>query len=434
MKNKPTQNASSKLCEMYTNDFFNALLDKVITCISETLNFPGSQGATFVFAPRLFIGYPDNGGNSISWAMGIPAEYFDIKDTKEKFAAIGRWHHFTTGEGAYAVVICEPVPDADGKTKIVLHLSTFTQQTAIAVLYLDRNELGEIAVTAKQIITPITNKKTPLDMNPLMSFFHAITEDMIHETVGGDDIHGESKISGEQRSVRPVTKLLFDAIMQDVWPAEPVVADFGIDSQEHYEALYYPVKQGQITIEMLDCILGDGFAITKIVNTCSANPHKNILFKTGYDIMNEDINKEDFDEEELISQNTNEVLNAPLSEADILKAVDESEWVSGVVRVKLSELLECNGLEEFLDLMSMRLTGSGLLQKTEYEMVAVDNYHGIQHLQIKVTGDPALVAENIDTVVCKFCHKNVPGATAHLHEGEYVGDDCCWDERLRATE
>jgi hypothetical protein len=37
-------------------------------------------------------------------------------------------------------------------------------------------------------------------------------------------------------------------------------------------------------------------------------------------------------------------------------------------------------------------------------------------------------------VSCKFCHKSVPADTAHLHDGEWVGDECCWDERLRATE
>jgi len=38
------------------------------------------------------------------------------------------------------------------------------------------------------------------------------------------------------------------------------------------------------------------------------------------------------------------------------------------------------------------------------------------------------------TVICKLCKKTVPAATAHLHQGEYIGDECCWDERLRSTE
>lgn len=37
-------------------------------------------------------------------------------------------------------------------------------------------------------------------------------------------------------------------------------------------------------------------------------------------------------------------------------------------------------------------------------------------------------------VECKFCHEQVPAATAHRHGGGHVGDACCWDERLRASE
>jgi hypothetical protein len=37
-------------------------------------------------------------------------------------------------------------------------------------------------------------------------------------------------------------------------------------------------------------------------------------------------------------------------------------------------------------------------------------------------------------VTCKLCGKQTSGLTAHRHDGGYVGDDCCWDERLRTTE
>lgn len=38
------------------------------------------------------------------------------------------------------------------------------------------------------------------------------------------------------------------------------------------------------------------------------------------------------------------------------------------------------------------------------------------------------------TVECSSCHKPVPRRTAHLHQEKYIGDECCWDERLRTTE
>lgn len=38
----------------------------------------------------------------------------------------------------------------------------------------------------------------------------------------------------------------------------------------------------------------------------------------------------------------------------------------------------------------------------------------------------------VPTVECRFCQSQVPEATAHFHDGGWVGDECCWDERLRS--
>jgi hypothetical protein len=35
---------------------------------------------------------------------------------------------------------------------------------------------------------------------------------------------------------------------------------------------------------------------------------------------------------------------------------------------------------------------------------------------------------------CKFCKDEVLLETAHRHDGGWVGESCCWDERLRMTE
>jgi hypothetical protein len=37
-------------------------------------------------------------------------------------------------------------------------------------------------------------------------------------------------------------------------------------------------------------------------------------------------------------------------------------------------------------------------------------------------------------VVCYLCGNTCAAGTAHLHQGKYIGDTCCWDERLRASE
>ncbi|WP_091454763.1 hypothetical protein [Actinokineospora iranica] len=41
---------------------------------------------------------------------------------------------------------------------------------------------------------------------------------------------------------------------------------------------------------------------------------------------------------------------------------------------------------------------------------------------------------DVELEVCVFCEDDVLLATAHRHGRGWVGDSCCWDERLRATE
>jgi hypothetical protein len=38
-----------------------------------------------------------------------------------------------------------------------------------------------------------------------------------------------------------------------------------------------------------------------------------------------------------------------------------------------------------------------------------------------------------ELVLCRFCQRECPASTAHRHQSGWVGDECCWDERLRAT-
>ena len=46
----------------------------------------------------------------------------------------------------------------------------------------------------------------------------------------------------------------------------------------------------------------------------------------------------------------------------------------------------------------------------------------------------ALDGDHSEMVVCSVCHDECAAKTAHLHQGEWIGDECCWDERLRSTE
>lgn len=52
----------------------------------------------------------------------------------------------------------------------------------------------------------------------------------------------------------------------------------------------------------------------------------------------------------------------------------------------------------------------------------------------KTKVEEAKAEEDAGTVTCSLCHAETPETTAHLHQGEWIGDECCWDERLKASE
>lgn len=85
--------------------------------------------------------------------------------------------------------------------------------------------------------------------------------------------------------VRPVTRNLIEAVMLDAWPHHAAVVDFGIDSQKHYEALYYPIRQWEIMPKALDLALGHGENLTALVRQSPSNPHKDVQFYTSWDVM-----------------------------------------------------------------------------------------------------------------------------------------------------
>jgi hypothetical protein len=85
--------------------------------------------------------------------------------------------------------------------------------------------------------------------------------------------------------VRPVTRHLIEAVLLDTWPGHSAIVDFGIDSQEHYEALYYPIREGEIRPEALDAAVGHGQELTTLVREAPSNPHKGIAFHTSWDVV-----------------------------------------------------------------------------------------------------------------------------------------------------
>lgn len=92
--------------------------------------------------------------------------------------------------------------------------------------------------------------------------------------------------------VRPVTQDLYESIAFDCWPRAAAIVDFGLVDQQHYEALYYPIREAEITAKQLDEALGSGPKLTALVNACPSNPHKGIVFHTAYDDLAPDPDEE----------------------------------------------------------------------------------------------------------------------------------------------
>lgn len=40
----------------------------------------------------------------------------------------------------------------------------------------------------------------------------------------------------------------------------------------------------------------------------------------------------------------------------------------------------------------------------------------------------------MDEMRCSLCGRVINPDKAHLHQEDFIGDECCWDERLRASE
>jgi hypothetical protein len=91
--------------------------------------------------------------------------------------------------------------------------------------------------------------------------------------------------SDDPPPVRDTTRNLVQAVFLDAWPRAGAIVDFGLDSQAHYEALYYGVREGEITPEALDAALGNGEKLTALARSSPSNPHHEITFSTSWDIV-----------------------------------------------------------------------------------------------------------------------------------------------------
>ena len=94
-----------------------------------------------------------------------------------------------------------------------------------------------------------------------------------------------AKFAEQLLSVRPTTRSLVTSILMDSWPNHGAVVDFGIDSQKHYEALYFPLREAEIMPKALDAAFGDGPTLTALTRAAASNPHKDVEFHTSWDLI-----------------------------------------------------------------------------------------------------------------------------------------------------
>lgn len=79
-------------------------------------------------------------------------------------------------------------------------------------------------------------------------------------------------------------------------------------------------------------------------------------------------------------------------------------------------------------------------ERLESKLDCLDNEAVINELDLHDTENVSLLLDYIrvtlsaKTIVCKFCGQKANANTAHAHDGGWVGDECCWDNRLRNTE
>ena len=81
--------------------------------------------------------------------------------------------------------------------------------------------------------------------------------------------------------VRPLASDVYNCLVFDVWPSPAGAVDFGIDSENHYGALQYAVRNHDVTPEQLDDAMGNGPELTALIRP--DNPYYGVKFKTSWD-------------------------------------------------------------------------------------------------------------------------------------------------------
>lgn len=127
------------------------------------------------------------------------------------------------------------------------------------------------------------------------------------------------------------------------------------------------------------------------------------------------------------------------TEGGCYKLTPADKRIEGEILVDLSELIGAD-LEGYLDIIAIELTNNDCLMNIHYQVSgAVDG--SIKMMVSGYLGEAESWHEFLENFVeeqhlttCAICGEKIVAKTAHAHNGGMVGAECCWDERLRATE
>jgi hypothetical protein len=108
------------------------------------------------------------------------------------------------------------------------------------------------------------------------------------------------RIGQELSEVRDLTRDVYQALVLDVWPSPAGIVDFGLNTQDHYAALQWAVREGDVTPKQLDAALGKGVQLQALIT--ETNPYRGVRFRSTWDDLQIEPERDQVPEAEPIEQ------------------------------------------------------------------------------------------------------------------------------------
>lgn len=150
----------------------------------------------------------------------------------------------------------------------------------------------------------------------------------------------------------------FNPLFTNIYPAEEPHIHYHIESKKEDVWKYHISKTKAVPLKK-DSVLDEVFVP---FSEGREGLLKNLLFMAG--------KTSSIEPEEHVTVSGKEYLCAPLSEITIRKHMDKDNYISGAIKIHISDMID-NDLESFLDFISNELVGSELLMNIDYKMIGL---------------------------------------------------------------